>query len=78
METIKHRNEVVAMPMLRVDCIVDDPDNMSQEGWPEFVQCLPPLGSLMESTKYDRAYVRQHVFRPDGVIELWLTDKKPQ
>jgi hypothetical protein len=77
METI-NRPETIAMPMLRVECLVDDTDNMEEEGWPKFVQCLPPLGALMESDKnFSRAYVRRHLFRADGVIELWLTDKAP-
>ncbi len=74
METI---NQNIVAPMLCVVCGVDDPDNMMETGWPTRVQCLPSLGSLMSNQNYDRAYVRQYLFRPDGMIEIWLTDKNP-
>ena len=69
METI-NRTETIAMPMLRVECLHIKSDSGK---WPEFVQVLPPIGSLMQSdAPYKRAYVASYCFRFDGVIEIYL------
>ena len=71
------RNEVITMPMLRVEC--SDYRVSDEHGeWPKFVQCLPPIGSLIESSEpVERAYVADYCFMPDGVIELILSEEKP-
>ena len=70
------RNEVVAMPMLRVQC--NPGPGVPIASWPKHVQCLPPVGSMMESNKpLERAYVEGYIFCADGIIEIELTNRKP-
>jgi len=74
METIK-RTEVVAMPMLRVRC-TNGGVRLPEDGWPTVVQCLPPIGALMDNSIHPvRAYVKSYCFFGDGHIELILSDK---
>jgi len=74
METI---NKTVVVPMLRVRC-TNAGVGLPENGWPEYVQCLPPIGSLMDNRTHPRrAYVCGYTFFCDGHIELQLTDRKP-
>ncbi len=69
-------NKTVVVPMLRVRCT--NAVGLPGDGWPEYVQCLPPIGSLMDNKKYPRrAYVRGYTFYCDGLIEIELTDRNP-
>jgi hypothetical protein len=71
------RNEVVAMPFIRVRC-TNAGCNLPEDGWPEHVQCLPPVGSLMDNRKHRiRAYVESYCFFSDGHIDLMLTNQNP-
>jgi len=79
------REEVITMPMLHVRCIA--PISETREfltkwpilDWPEYVQVLPPVGSVMVN-KDDtyRAYVETYSFGVDGLITIHLTLKQPE
>ena len=73
METIKERNEVMlSMTMLRVRCRLGK-EYVELKGWPEYVQTLPPLGSvIVNSNGISEAVVKNYRFLVDGTIELVL------
>ena len=71
METIK-RTETIVMPMLRVQCKLRK-EYVVLKGWPEYVQTLPPLGSvIVNSNGVSEAVVENYRFLVDGTIELVL------
>ena len=73
METISKRDEVVSMPMIRVRCWMRNKEYVELDGWPMFVQTLPPLGSVMVNENgISEAVVREYRFLVDGTIELVL------
>lgn len=72
MGTIKQRDEVVAMPMLRVRCKMCN-EYLNLKDWPEYVQTLPPLGSvIVNNNGISEAIVKGYRFFVDGTIELML------
>lgn len=73
---ITNKQQVVAMPYLRVRCI---PPLGKLDGWPQYVQALPRVGDMMErAPDHRRAYVEFVCFCPDGMIEIELTESKPK
>lgn len=62
------RQEVIAMPFIRVKCWQAD----KSSGWPTHVQVLPPIGATVKNADGTKAIVNEQVFLVDGTIELVL------
>lgn len=65
--------------MLHVRCISPIADHpYPVDDWPEYVQVLPPVGSVMVNKDEDyRAYVETYSFGVDGLITIHLTLDNP-